>query len=76
MAEEIKIGAKIKIVNLPPYLKTADPMPMLRPQDLIEIGEIGEIFDRTPGNYWVVKFKAGKFLIESQYFEIISTDKE
>lgn len=63
------IGSKIKIVALPPYLKTADPMPMLRPSNLIEIGEEGIIMAHRPKNYWAIRFSKGTFLIESQYFE-------
>lgn len=67
----IKVGAKIRIIALPPYLKTAEPMPMLRPSSVIEIGEEGVILDCRPGNYWGVRLKKGSFLLESQYFEIL-----
>lgn len=67
----IKIGAKIRIIALPPYLKTAEPMPMLRPSSIIKIGEEGIIIDCRPGNYWGVRFKKGSFLLENQYFEIL-----
>lgn len=67
------IGSKIKIVALPPYLKTADPMPMLRPANLIEMGEEGMIMDYRPQNYWVIRLSKGTFLIESQYFETLET---
>lgn len=67
---ELKSGSKIKIVQLPPYLKTADPMPMLRPADLISVGDLGTICDRRPGGYWAIKFDRGSFLLEEPYFEI------
>ena len=73
MSQSINIGTKIQIVALPTCLKTADPMPMLRPPNLLEIGSIGLIVDRKPGNYWVVKFDRGSFLIEDRYFEVISS---
>lgn len=65
------IGSQIKIVALPPYLKTAEPMPMLRPANLIQIGEEGIIMDYRPPNYWAIRFSKGTFLIESQYFETL-----
>ena len=65
---EIPIGSQVKLIALPPYLKTAEPMPMLRPSDILEIGEVGTIIDRRPGGYWGVRFSRGAFLLESQYF--------
>jgi Protein of unknown function (DUF3148) len=72
MSQEFNIGTTIKIAVLPAYLKTADPMPMLRPPSLLELGEIGLITDRKPGNYWVVKFDRGSFLLEEQYLVVAS----
>lgn len=66
-----KIGEKVKLIVLPPYLKTAEPMPMLRPSDIIEIGAEGVILDRRPCDYWGVKFPQGSFLMEDQYIESI-----
>jgi Protein of unknown function (DUF3148) len=73
MSQKFNIGATIRIVALPPYLKTADPMPMLRPSSLIELGEVGLITDRKPGNYWVVKFGQSSFLLEDRYLEVVDT---
>lgn len=75
MTQTITVGTKVKLIALPPYLKTAEPMPMLRPSDILEIGEEGIIFDRRPGGYWGVKFQKGAFLLETQYLEpVISED--
>ncbi|MDP5017632.1 MAG: DUF3148 domain-containing protein, partial [Dolichospermum sp.] len=41
MSSEFPIGSKVRVVALPPYVKTAEPMPMLRPADVIHIGEEG-----------------------------------
>lgn len=70
MSKEITVGDRVKIITLPPYLKTAEPMPMLRPADLLAIGDEGVVLDRRPGGYWGVKFDAGAFLIELQYVEL------
>jgi hypothetical protein len=72
MAQDFLIGDRVKVTTLPKYLKTAEPMPMLRPSDLIELNEEGLIVDRRPGNYWVVRFNRGSFLIENQYLAKIS----
>jgi hypothetical protein len=69
--KNFKIGENVKLIVLPPYLKTAEPMPMLRPCDIIEVGEEGVILDRRPGDYWGVKFSQGAFLMEDQYIDSI-----
>ncbi|MFM2304625.1 MAG: hypothetical protein RLZZ135_2037 [Cyanobacteriota bacterium] len=69
MSQEFNIGTTIKMIALPTHFKTADPMPMLRPPQTIAVGEIGVITDRRPGNYWVVKFDRGSYLVEDRYFE-------
>ena len=68
----LSTGSKIKVIQLPPYLKTADPMPMLRPADLIAVGDVGTLRDRRPGDYWAVKFERGSFLLEDKYFEAVT----
>lgn len=65
----LKTGTTVKVIQLPPYLKTADPMPMLRPADLVSVGDVGTICDRRPGGYWAIKFTHGAFLLEEQYFQ-------
>ncbi len=67
--KEFTVGDRVQVVVMPPYLKTADPMPMLRPPGLIQLGEEGVVMDRRPGNYWGVKFARGIFLMESQYID-------
>ena len=71
MSKAINVGDRVKIVTLPPYLKTAEPMPMLRPADLLAIGDEGVVIDRRPGGYWGVRFDRGAFLIELQYVELV-----
>ena len=71
MSQEIAVGDKVRVVALPPYLKTAEPMPMLRPADILEIGEEGMVLDHRPGGYWGIRFAKGAFLMESQYLEVV-----
>ena len=66
---EIQVGDRVKIIALPPYVKTAEPMPMLRPPNVIKLGEEGTVLDRRPGGYWGIRFAKGAFMLESQYFE-------
>lgn len=76
MSKEFAIGETVRVVALPPYLKTSDPMPMLRPPDIIQIGEEGIVVDRRPGGYWSIRFTRGTFLIDSQYIEAISNTND
>lgn len=71
MSKEFIVGSKVRVVALPPYVKTADTMPMLRPPDIIQLGEEGIVVDRRPGGYWSIRFTRGTFLIDSQYIESI-----
>ena len=73
MSKEFVVGAKVRLVTLPPYVKTADPMPMLRPPDVLQVGEEGVVLDRRPGGYWGIRFDKGAFLMDSQYIEAIDT---
>jgi hypothetical protein len=73
MSQEFNIGVTIRMIELPPYLKTADPMPMLRPPSLLELGAVGLIVDRKPGNYWVIKFDRNTFLLEDRYLEVATS---
>ena len=73
--QRIAVGSKVSLVTKPPYLKTADPMPMLRPSDILEVGDEGIVMDRRPGGYWGVKFSQGTFLIESQYIDVLTSQE-
>jgi hypothetical protein len=66
---EFAVSDRIRVIALPNYVKTAEPMPMLRPPSVIAIGEEGIILSREPGEYWGIRFEKGAFLLESQYFE-------
>ncbi|NEP56420.1 MAG: DUF3148 domain-containing protein [Symploca sp. SIO2G7] len=71
MSKEFQVGDRVRIIELPRYVKTAEPMPMLRPPNVIYLGEEGVIMDRRPGGYWGIRFAQGAFLIDSQYIEKI-----
>jgi hypothetical protein len=72
---EITVGSKVRLITRPPYLKTAEPMPMLRPADILDLGEEGIVLDRRPGGYWGVRFARGAFLIESSHIEVVSDEQ-
>jgi Protein of unknown function (DUF3148) len=71
MSKEFAIGSKVRVTAIPPYVKTADTMPMLRPPDVVKLGDVGVVLDHRPGGYWGVRFAQGAFLMESQYIESV-----
>ena len=60
---EFSIGDKVFLKIPSSYLKTADPMPMLRPPDLVAQDEIGEIVAIRSRDIVEVHFRRGTFLI-------------
>ncbi|PZU98534.1 MAG: DUF3148 domain-containing protein [Leptolyngbya sp.] len=73
MTSEFAVGDRVRLAALPPYFKTADPMPMLRPADTVPLGAEGVILSRRPGGYWGIKFDKGSFLVDSQFLELAET---
>ena len=59
----VSIGDKLQLKEPLSYLKTADPMPMLRPPDLVGPGEVGEVVALHPLEVVAVRFRRGTFLI-------------
>lgn len=40
----LKIGSPVVLVDSPPFVKTAEPMPMLKPNDgLLNVGDPGRL---------------------------------
>lgn len=73
MEKEFEIRQKVKIIGIPDYVKTAEPKPMLRPPNVIKLGEEGVVIDRRPGGYWGVRFEKGAFLMDGQYLEAVDS---
>lgn len=69
---EFSSGDRVRLAMRPPYFKTADPMPMLRPPDIIPVGEHGTVVERRPAGYWAVRFEQGIFLMDDQYIQPVS----
>ncbi|KAG0593378.1 hypothetical protein KC19_1G325000 [Ceratodon purpureus] len=68
--EVLRKGSAVVVTEAPPLLKTAEPMPMMRPNNgLINVGDAGRIMDRRPKDTWAVRFAVGAYLIDRKYFE-------
>ena len=57
-------GCAVQLLQRPSYLKTADAMPMLRPSDLVDLLEVGEVVALRPLGTVAVRFRRGTFLID------------
>lgn len=58
------VGETVQLVSSRPYLKTADPMPMLRPPDLVDPQETGHVVEIRARGLIAVRFRRGTFLLE------------
>ncbi|MCM1985293.1 regulatory protein SipA [Lyngbya confervoides] len=74
MADELTTGDRVRLIALPAYVKTAEPMPMLRPPTVLSLGEEGVILGRQPGNEWSIRFKKGAYLLQGDYVERIDAE--
>ena len=68
------VGARVRLQQAPAYLKSADAMPMLRPPDLVDAGEVGEVVGLRAGEQVAVRFRRGAFLLERRQLELVAPD--
>ncbi|MEB3335466.1 MAG: NAD(P)H dehydrogenase assembly family protein [Cyanobacteriota bacterium] len=61
----LEIGASVRLHGTVAYLKTADPMPMLRPPDLVDPEDVGVVVERRSRDQLAVRFRRGTFLLAS-----------
>ena len=71
---KFSVGEKVSLQVPLPYLKTAEPVSMLRPPDLVSLDEEGLIIGIRPNDLLEVKFRRGNFLIPSERLKLL--DKE
>jgi hypothetical protein len=69
----LAVGDAVRMVGVPPYLKTADPMPMLRPADLVDSGEIGHVLEVRALGQFAVRFRRGAFLLRRADLSPVTT---
>ena len=66
---QFNIKDKVKLTVPLSYLKTSENMPMLRPPDLVDIDEVGEIVSVKSPATVEIKFRRGSFLIDTDKIE-------
>ena len=69
---EFSVGNKVSLQVPLSYLKTAEPISMLRPPDLVSLDEVGVIIGIRSKDLLEVKFRRGNFLIPSERLKITS----
>lgn len=67
--QPLALGTRVRVQGNLSYLKTADPMPMLRPPDLVDAGEVGEVVGLRALEQLAVRFRRGTFLLEARQLE-------
>ena len=70
----VSIGDQVRLIRPQTFLKTADPMPMLRPPDLVAHNEIGRFMALQPAQTAAVRFARGTFLLSIEQLTLVSED--
>jgi hypothetical protein len=70
--QRLEPGQRVRLNRTVPYLKSADPMPMLRPPDLVDPGESGLVVALRAGRLVAVRFRRGTFLLELDALSVFS----
>ena len=70
----VSIGDQVRLARPQTFLKTADPMPMLRPPDLVTHGEIGRVTALLPADTAAVRFARGTFLLSIAELMVVADD--
>lgn len=70
----VSIGDQVRLIRPQTFLKTADPMPMLRPPDLVAHDEIGRVMALQPAETAAVRFSRGTFLLSIEQLTLVSED--
>jgi hypothetical protein len=65
MSPAISVGTRVRLKDQPTYLKTADAMSMLRPPDLVDLTEVGQVVALRALEQVAVRFRRGSFLFDS-----------
>jgi hypothetical protein len=70
----LAIGMAVRLAQAPSYLKTADPMPMLRPPDLVDTTELGQVVGLRAGGLLAVRFRRGTFLLDAGQLQRVNAE--
>ena len=62
---EFRLGQAVRLRHGVPYLRSAEPMPMLRPPDLVDRQEVGKVQELRSLGRLAVRFRRGSFLLDA-----------
>lgn len=65
----LAVADRVRLLHPLAFLKTADSMPMLRPPDLVDAGEEGQVVGLRAMGQVAVRFRRGTFLLDQQQLE-------
>ncbi|KEF43439.1 MAG: hypothetical protein ER33_01460 [Cyanobium sp. CACIAM 14] len=72
--QPVHLGDAVRLRQPLRYLKTADPMPMLRPPDLVDPNEVGRVVEIRALDLRAVRFRRGTFLVKTSDLEPATPD--
>jgi hypothetical protein len=61
----LQLGQAVRLRHGVPYLRSAEPMPMLRPPDLVDREEVGQVQELRGLGRVAVRFRRGCFLLDA-----------
>ncbi|MEB3168433.1 MAG: NAD(P)H dehydrogenase assembly family protein [Synechococcaceae cyanobacterium] len=62
---EFRIDQAVRLRHGVPFLRSAEPMPMLRPPDLVDRQEVGKVQELRGSGRVAVRFRRGSFLLDA-----------
>jgi hypothetical protein len=68
----LQLGQAVRLRHGVPYLRSAEPMPMLRPPDLVDREEVGQVQELRGIAQVAVRFRRGCFLLDAADLVAIS----
>jgi hypothetical protein len=71
----VSIGDHVRLLRAQPYLKTADPMPMLRPPDLVDLDDVGIVVSLHHADTVAVRFSRGTFLFAVDALSLVDNQE-
>ncbi|MEM9772128.1 MAG: DUF3148 domain-containing protein [Cyanobacteria bacterium P01_D01_bin.73] len=74
-SQEIAVGCRVRLIALPDYVKTADPMPMLRPPTVLTLGAEGIVLERRSHNTWAIRFDDKCYLLSPSFLEVTESSR-
>ena len=74
---QLQPGSAVIVTVAPPFVKTADPMPMLRPNEgIVREGDAGRVVSLRPKGQLAVRFRIGTYLLDRKNVKPLILDQK